>query len=92
VPVLSARQLLAHKVRLLETASVERPVDYKHIEDARLLACLLEESEPTVAADHLCVEVYSTDLSACCQRCLASSPLPVPLAPKTDILSVLGYV
>jgi hypothetical protein len=92
VPVLGTRQVLAHKVGLLERASVDRPIDYKHLEDARLLASILEQSEPRVAADRLCVDVYSTDLSASCQRCLASSPLPVPLAPKTEILSVLGYV
>jgi hypothetical protein len=92
VLVLAARQVLAHKVGLLERASAERPIDYKHLEDARLLASLLGESEPRVAADRLCVEVYSTDLSARCQRCLASSPLPVPLAPKAEIFSVLGYV
>ena len=92
VLVLDARQVLAHKVGLLERASVERPIDYKHLEDARLLASILKESAPWVPADRLCVDVYSTDLSAPCQRCLASRPLPTPLAPKAEILSVLGYV
>ena len=92
VPVLSARQVLSHKIGLLERASVQCPIDRKHLEDARLLASILEASEPRVAADHLCVDVYSTDLSASCQRCVASSPSPVPLAPKAEIFSVLGYV
>lgn len=92
VLVSSARQLLAHKRRLLEGASAERPMDPKHAEDARLLASLLGESEPEVAAECLRVDVYGTDLSVRCLRCLASMPAPVPLAPKAQILSLLGYV
>ena len=92
VLVSSARQLLAHKRRLLAGASAERPMDPKHHEDARLLARLLGESEPEVPAACLREDVYGTDLSLRCPRCEASVPLPVPLAPKAEILSLLGYV
>jgi hypothetical protein len=92
VLVLGARQVLTHKRRLIEAASVERPIDPKHFEDARLLASLFGESEPKLAVSYLRSDVYGTDLSAPCRRCMASMPLPVPLAPKTEILSLLGYV
>jgi len=91
VSVLGARAVLADKRRLLAAATRDRPIDPKHLADARLLARLLHEPDADVPAGHLRPDTYTTDLTLRCPRCHASGSVAA-LAPKAMIFELLGYV
>jgi hypothetical protein len=90
--VLSPRRLLEAKVRLVTTATVERPVDPKHYQDAVDLAEFLGVPRPVVGMQVLMPDHYRTDRTMPCARCEASRRVAYPLAPKERILATLGYV
>jgi len=92
VRVLEAHALLEHKLEMLARATEERPVDEKHQRDAVLLGQLCGQPMIPLPASRLCKEEYSRDPSARCARCVASIDPAFPLAPKEQILDVLGYV
>ena len=84
--------LFEHKLELLARASPERPVDPKHAEDARVLAGRLGRAIPAIDPRSLRAEVYSTDLSAGCERCEAALDPAFPLASRAAVFELLGYV
>jgi hypothetical protein len=90
VLVLDARAILRHKVELLRRASAARPVDEKHLVDARVLAAMLGEEIEAVPQSHLTKEVYGCDLAPC-PRCDASRTADFPLAAKQQLFDILGY-
>jgi hypothetical protein len=92
VPVVQASDILEHKLQTLRKASPENPVDPKHLEDARVLSELLGMPVPSLPPDHLEWSRYGTDPTARCSRCDESRSSAFPLAPKEEILAVLGYV
>lgn len=89
--VLDARSIFDHKVQMLRTASPSHPVDSKHWDDAVALAELCG-LEPPPAPTSAVRTVYCTDVNLTCPRCELSRTLDFPLAPKSDIFALLGYV
>lgn len=92
VPVLAPETMLAHKRQVIGKASIDSPVDGKHLRDAIALAELLDQPTPTVAAACLAADRYSTDLNAGCARCDVSRRASFPLAAKAEVFAILGYV
>jgi hypothetical protein len=86
LPVVTAADLLAHKLELLQ-----KPADAKHWRDAVALAALCGATPPP-EPPHLVPDVYSTDLALVCDRCERSSSPDFPLADKHAIFDLLGYV
>jgi hypothetical protein len=92
VPVLDPHALLAHKLALLSSASPDHTVEAKHHQDAVLLARRWGEPPPHVPRSVLGRSSHSRDVTATCARCAASRRPEFPLAPKTRIFDILGYV
>jgi hypothetical protein len=90
--VIDLDSVLDHKLTLLAAASPTKFVDEKHYADALCLGLLLGREIPTLSPAHLGKTVYSKDLHARCARCDASADSAFPLAPKSDIFELLGYV
>jgi hypothetical protein len=90
--VLKAQDVLAHKLALMSKASVANPVDKKHYEDAKRLGAIWAKNVPLLPASHIGSTVYSQDTETKCPRCEISRCIDFPLAPKTSILDILGYV
>ncbi|HET7463994.1 MAG TPA: hypothetical protein VFJ82_22250 [Longimicrobium sp.] len=90
--VLAPDDILEHKLATLAKASAAHPAEPKHFEDARRLAALCGRPVPPVPAAHLGAATYSRDVDAVCARCEASRCAAFPLAPRREILDVLGYV
>lgn len=90
--LLTAADILDHKLQLLSSASAASPVEEKHYKDARCLGAICGRAVPTVASSHLVSTTYSHDLDATCPRCQISARAAFPLAPKRAIFEVLGYV
>jgi len=90
--ILSLEDIFAHKIQTLSSASADRPIDPKHLRHAHTLGHILGRSVPSVPAESLAAEVFGTDTTATCRRCELSAHPGFPLAPKKDILRVLGYV
>ena len=93
VLVLTLEDVLAHKVLTLAKASPTAPVDQKHLEDARLLATHLGQRAPSVPLEAATAAIpFSQDVDASCARCEVSRRADFPLAPKSAIRALLGYV
>lgn len=94
VPLLmvEAGGILAHKLHAIAAASVQSPVDEKHLRDVAALARLLGQPPPAVRAACVGQDRYTTDTTIRCQRCEASSRPEFPLAAKAHIFGLLGYV
>jgi hypothetical protein len=92
MPVLDAGSILDHKLQTIATASRARRVDEKHYRDAQLLGRVCCRQVPAVPAWCLGKDEYATNVTATCARCNASRNAAFPLAPKAQILAVLGYV
>lgn len=92
IRVLRANDILEHKLATLAKASAAGPVDPKHLDDARRLAAVRGRAVPPVAGSHLRVAEYTRDADTVCARCETSRCEAFPLAPKREILDVLGYV
>lgn len=90
--MLSLESIFAHKIQILSGASQEKPVDPKHVRDARTLGALLGRAVPQVPRNALCPDVYRIDMNLVCQRCALSLDPAFPLAPKSRIYELLGYV
>jgi hypothetical protein len=90
--VLDLEAILDHKIAVLAGASGQRPVDEKHDTDAVRLGRLCGREIAALPAAVLCREAYSRDTAAACPRCAVSADPAFPLAPKRQILDVLGYV
>ena len=90
--VLAVRDILAHKLAILSGASAAKPVDEKHYLDAQQLAALCGRQVPPIPASHVANAHYSHDSNARCSRCEASQCASFPLAAKSAILDILGYV
>jgi hypothetical protein len=86
LPVVTAADLLAHKLELLA-----HPVDEKHWRDACALAARCGAPPPPRPAA-FAPDVYSRDLALVCARCQRSLAPEFPLAPKKAVFDVLGYV
>jgi hypothetical protein len=89
--VLTLASIFEHKLLTLLRASRERPVDPKHLRDAELLGALLGRDVPPVAAEALAADVYGGEADASCGRCEASRRPGFPLAPKQQVLELLGW-
>lgn len=83
--VVGAADLLAHKRTLLA-----RPVDEKHWRDVVALSALC--GEPLPPPPSLAPDVYGRDLDDVCPRCARSASPDFPLAAKSAIFALLGYV
>ena len=92
VRVLDLDRIFDHKLGLLKGATEQQPVDDKHSSDAMMLARLLGREVDVGPAIVLSTVSYSKDVSAECPRCKCSLDMRWPLAPKREILNVLGYV
>ena len=90
--VLAAQDILAHKLAMLSGASAEKPVDEKHYVDAQQLGALCGRHVPSLAASHRADTHYSRDVNARCPRCDVSQRANFPLAAKSAIFDILGYV
>jgi len=90
--VLTADSILDHKLLTLSKGSSLKLVDSKHYRDARRLATICERSVPDVANEFLTETSYSAEIGPPCERCLASADTNFPLAPKQQIIELLGYV
>lgn len=90
--VLRLEDILEHKLAILAKASEEQPADPKHLQDAELIGQLCGRTVPAIAASRLASAVYSQDTGRECTRCAASRSAAFPLAPKQDIMDILGYV
>jgi hypothetical protein len=90
VKMLTLEDILEHKLRTISTASRTKPVDPKHADDAYLLGDMLGRYIPRVEPECLVEDVYGTD-DLHCERCrLSLNPL-FPLAPKREIVNLLGW-
>ena len=92
VGLVEAADLFAHKLQTLRKASRDRPVDPKHLEDARALGRLLKREAPDIPSDHLAPNQYGSDLTHRCVRCHESRSPAFPLAPKQEIFALIGLV
>jgi ornithine cyclodeaminase/alanine dehydrogenase-like protein (mu-crystallin family) len=90
--VLTPIDILRHKRQILATASQENPVDWKHLRHARALADFVGEPSEPVPASHFRDDVYVRNSAYVCERCSRSRSTDYPLAKKSRILEVLGYV
>src|SRR5262245_30984680 len=72
VKVLALEDILEHKLQTLSNASVAKPVDPKHADDAYALAKVFGRPGPAVAPDCLVKEVYGGDTDLLCDRCQLS--------------------
>jgi hypothetical protein len=90
--VLTAPDILDHKLALLSGASTASPVDEKHCADARRLGILCGRQVPPFPASHFTMPSYSREVEKSCPRCQASQRAGFTLAPKTTIVDILGYV
>lgn len=90
--VLSLTSIFDHKLSVVTGASREKPVDPKHYRDLRALGAVLDREVPEVSASCLAKDVYETDVGLICRRCQLSEDPRFRLAPKREILSILGYV
>ena len=90
--VLQAHDILDHKLALLARATAASPIEKKHYVDATRLATICGREVPELPASHLSTPNYSQDVGATCRRCEASQRAAFPLAPKSVIFKILGYV
>jgi len=89
--ILSTRSILEAKLRLIRKSTPASPVDPKHWDDAKALAEIGRITIPPLRPA-LAPQAYSTDVETRCMRCERSRAPAFPLAPKADILALLGYV
>jgi len=90
--MLDGDDMLEHKLRTLAQASSDRPVDEKHYRDAALLAAICGRPVPQVSTNVLGPDVYGTDVSVHCDKCMRSATAAFAIAPRRAILDLLGYV
>jgi len=90
--VVSALDILTHKLALLSGASVESPTDEKHYADAKQLSTACGLDLPALPHAHLARTSYSRDVDKTCSRCHVSQDRRFPLASKHTIFGILGYV
>ena len=91
VKVLTLASIFEHKLQTLSRASVDRPVDPKHLRDAERLGRRLGRDVPPVAREALQPDIYGGDTDASCQKCEASRHPGFPLAPKEQVFTLLGW-
>ncbi len=91
VRVLALEDVFDHKLLTLSRASPGKPVDPKHADDAHALGKLLGRAVPAIGNESLVEDVYGGEAEFHCQRCDLSSSAQFPLAPKEQILSLLGW-
>ena len=91
VKVLTLESIFDHKVQTISNANAARPIDPKHDRDARLLGAIVSSEVPTLAPDALTADVYGTEADVRCRRCEQSRTRSFPLAPKQQIVEILGY-
>jgi hypothetical protein len=90
--VLDADDILNHKLDMLTQATATDRCETKHYCDAQLLGVICGRGVPCVPAAHLCDSEYSQDPTLVCKRCSVSRDAAFPLAPKHEILQILGHV
>jgi hypothetical protein len=88
---LALEDILEHKLLTISKASPANPVDPKHAADTYALGELLHRSIPPVAHGSLAKDVYGIEADVSCRRCELSSSIRFPLAPKDQILDLLGW-
>ena len=84
--VVSAASLLAYKLQMLT-----KPVDPKHWRDAVALSEVCG-AVPPARPTEMVADVYSTDVTLVCERCELSRSPDFPIARKSEIFEVIGYV
>ena len=91
VLVLPLERIFEHKVLTLSRASQSAPIDPKHVRDAQVLGDVLGRPVPEAAPDALAPDVYGIEGDQFCERCELCSHPSWPLAPKDQILELLGW-
>jgi hypothetical protein len=92
VKVLSLDDILDHKLHTLSKASPMRPVDPKHVRDARTIALRIGCTIPDIDPRSLVPDVYGVDEpDEGCARCQTSRSRLFPLAPKSRVFELLGW-
>ena len=89
--VLALDTIFEHKVQTLSKATGAHTVDPKHLRDARLLGAALGRDVIDVPSDALAKDVYGGEGDRVCRRCDVSRHPEFPLAPKGEILRLLGW-
>lgn len=88
---LALDDILEHKLLMISKASPASTIDPKHVDDAYALGKLLQRSVPNVDARALAKDVYGGETDRFCPRCELSGSARFPLAPKDQILDLLGW-
>jgi hypothetical protein len=91
MPVLPLTRIFEHKIQTLVRASHAAPIDPKHVRDAQALGAVLRRPVPMVAGEALVPDVYGED-DGYCARCELSRDANWPLAPKDQIVELLGWI
>ena len=91
VHVLPLERIFEHKVLTLSRASQSAPIDPKHVRDAEVLGDVLGRPVPEAAPEALAPNVYGIEGDQFCERCELCSHPSWPLAPKDQILELLGW-
>ena len=92
IRMLALEDILEHKLQTISKASRADPVDPKHARHAVVLGTLFGRTIPEVAEGSSIEDVYGTDVHASCRPCELSSNPDFPLAPKNQILNLLGWM
>jgi hypothetical protein len=90
VRILSLEDILDHKLETLSKASPERPVDPKHLRDARAIARVLGRTIAKIDPRCLAEDVYG-ETKGGCVRCESSRRPEFPLAQPHKIAALLGW-
>ena len=90
VRVLTLEDILDHKLQTLSKASPERPVDPKHLRDARAIARLLGRTAAKIDSRCLAEDAYGETEDGCV-RCESSRRPEFPLAQPHKIAALLGW-
>jgi hypothetical protein len=90
--MLALEDILEHELLTISKASPTNTIDPKHAADANALAEALRRSIPAVAHGSLAKDLYGIDADLACRRCELSRRTGFPLAPKREIVKLLGYV
>jgi hypothetical protein len=91
MPVLPLNRIFEHKIQTLVGALPAKPIDPKHVQDARSLGAVLSRPVPEVTAAAVAPDVYGIDAEGSCHRCALSLHPAWPLAPKERIFELLGW-
>jgi hypothetical protein len=92
VQVLPLARILDHKLLTLSSASVNAPIDPKHVLDAQRIGAVFRKPVPPVEPEKVKPDVYGVGIDdQPCRRCDLSRDADWPLAPRARIIELLGW-